>query len=580
VDSSSSYTFSSWRDRIPTWHQFIHGGHVYTSLERKLLAFALIIFIGSLIWTVVNQVNLSIVKNPVPGGTYSEGLIGQPQYINPVFATTSAVDTDLTRLVFSGLLRYDKNLDLQPDLAESIEISDDRLQYTVHMRSNLAWHDGTPLTAHDVKFTYDNIRNLEVGSPLESTFRNVVVETIDDSTLRISLSKPYSPFLHILTVGIIPQHIWDSIPRNQWKDSDFNLRPIGNGPWEFSTFKKDGQGNISSYTLRKNKYSHRQPNIEKIIFSFFKTEEAALSAFKARSIQGFAFGFGSTPSNQDIQSGVSYTELTTPATTGIFFNLSKTSPLEIKRVRQALQLAINHRDLTLDVLNGQVAPLYHALPKQLIPSDFKLSTIKSDKNAAEDLLNRAGWERIGAIRKNDDDETLSIELTVIDREPDKAVARSIQQDWQDIGVDAKLRLIRPVTAENIQHSILQERQYDALLFTTVYGATIDLYPFWHSSQRVYPGLNLAQLSDQNLDEIVTNLRIAPTDAERNSLLENALQEIDDLVPAVFLYSPQLVYAQSDKIRGMMNTRIAIPADRFNDIESWYVKNDYKLIRNE
>lgn len=569
-------TLHSWRHRIPSWQQLVYSGHLYSPLERTVLVLALVIFLFSLSWIIISQAGTTIVEKSVSGGTYTEALVGQPKYINPIFATASAVDTDLTRLIFAGLVKYNNDLEIELDLAENIEVNTDGTQYTIKLKDNLSWHDGEKLTANDIKFTYDSIRDIELKSPLAGTFENVVVEVLDDKTVRLSIAAPYASFLHILTVGIIPEHVWRNIPRNEWHDSDFNLRPIGNGSWQFSSFKTNSQGEIASYTLRKNENSHRPPNINKVIFSFFNSESAALSALKARAVHGFAFGLGRIPSEEDAQSGVTYSQLTTPASTAIFFNVGQTKVLESKRVREALQLAIDRRALTLEVLAGQVTPLYQAIPKQLLSNEIKLPTVQFDTKAAENLLDRAGWERIGAIRKNSADETLSLNLTVIDREPDKNIAKEVQKAWQSIGVDVTIQLIRPVTAENIQRSVLEQRNYDALIFTTVYGADIDLYPFWHSSQRVHPGLNLSQVADQNLDDAIIDIRRAQDTEAKNKALEDVIIRIDSLIPAIFLYSPQLVYAQSDKIHGMMSTQVAVPADRFNDVDNWFAESTYRL----
>lgn len=572
ISSNSNY---NWRNYFPSFRQLINSGHLFSAFERKIIVCALVVFLGSFSWTIVNHANASISSKPVAGGEYTEGLVGQPKFINPVFATTSAIDTDLTRLVFAGLMRYDNNLVLQNDLADKIEISENGTQYTITLKENLYWHNGDALTAHDIKFTFDNIIDPEVNSPLSVTFQNVVTEVIDDRTLRVSLPQPYKSFSHVLTTGIISQKIWDPIPRNEWRDSDFNLRPIGNGAWQFSTFKQS-QGELSSYTLRKNELYHTPSNIDKLVFKFFNTEEAAISALQARAIQGFAYSLGDAPDDNERQSGITYTQLSTPGSTAIFFNLGKTGPLENRRVREALRLAIDRRQLTLSFLNGKATPLYQLLPKHLLPSDIKLPATQSDAKAAEDLLDRAGWERIGAIRKNDDDQTLSIKLTVVDREPDKQVANFIQRAWQDIGVDVSLEIIKPVTAENIQKQILEQRSYDALLFTTVYGAEIDLYPFWHSSQRVHPGLNLSQLTDQSIDDLIIQLRQSKDETEGHKILERIITQIDEIVPAIFLYSPEFTYAQSDKIRGMMNTQISTPSDRFNSIESWFADRKFTI----
>lgn len=560
----------------PSWKQLVHSGHVFTGIEQRILQLAITIFLISTTWTILSQAGASLSIEPKSGGTYTEGIVGQPQFINPVYASASASDTDLTRLVFSGLYRYDEQLNLQPDIATSLEQNEAGTQYTIKIRPDIKWHNGEPMTAQDVVFTYQKIVEPEIESPLAVTYTGVVVEAIDDTTVRFSLPQAYPAFLHTLTTGIIPQHIWSNIPATDWRTSDYNIRPVGNGDWEFSSLKRAADGTITSYTLRHSQYARTSANIDKLVFKFFTNEDAAISALRARAIQGFAFGLGRTPTEQEEQNGIVYTPLNTPATTAIFFNLGASSNLDNSRIRNALSLAIDRKTLVIDVLEGRAQPLLHALPKQIIGDIKTATTPQFDPVAAGNLLDRAGWERIGAIRKNSADETLTITLTAVDREPDRSIARSVQQSWQNIGVDVSLSLIKPATAEVIQRTTLEPRAYQALVFTTVYGVIPDLYPYWHSSQRVHPGLNLSQVASQKIDDAIIAVRQAQTPEQYSDTLTKALNEIDSEQAAIFLYSPTMVYAQSDDIRGMMTTKIALPADRFNGIANWFADQSYKV----
>lgn len=312
----------------PSWKQLVHSSRVFSTLEQRVLQVAVVTLLISTTWTALSQAGASLVVQPTPGGTYTEGLVGQPQFINPVYASASAADTDLTRLVFAGLYRYDEHLQIQPDLATSLEQNPEGTSYTITLRTDAKWHNGEPLTAQDVVFTYQKITDVEVESPLAATFQGVVVEALDDKTVRFSLPQPYPAFLHTLTTGILPQHIWSTIPSKDWRTSDYNIRPIGNGDWEFSSLKRANDSTITSYTLRHSQYADTPANIDKIVFKFFTSEDAALSALRARAIQGFAFGLGRFPTEQEEQSGITYTNLTIPATTAVFFNLGTSSVLD------------------------------------------------------------------------------------------------------------------------------------------------------------------------------------------------------------------------------------------------------------
>jgi ABC-type transport system substrate-binding protein len=145
---------------------------------------------------------------PKDGGTYSEALIGQPKYVNPLFSSINDVDSDLTKLVYAGLFNYDKNQKLAPELAEKYTISPDKKIYTISLKDSLRWSDGEPITADDVMYTFEMIQNQETGSPLYISFQGIQIEKIDNKTIRFTLKEPFAPFLHSLTVGILPEHTW------------------------------------------------------------------------------------------------------------------------------------------------------------------------------------------------------------------------------------------------------------------------------------------------------------------------------------------------------------------------------------
>jgi peptide/nickel transport system substrate-binding protein len=174
-----------------------------------------------------------------PGGTYIEGLVGSPRFINPILSQTNSVDGDLSRLIFSSLLIYDKDHQLVGDLAENYEISEDQLTYTFYLKQNVKWHDGESFNADDVVFTVSSLQDPEFKSPLRRRFTGVVCEKIDDYTVKFTLKEPFAPFLSMLIFGIIPEHLWYSIPAANADLNELNKKPIGTGPWKVASFKKD-----------------------------------------------------------------------------------------------------------------------------------------------------------------------------------------------------------------------------------------------------------------------------------------------------------------------------------------------------
>src|SRR6266404_2246694 len=204
---------------------------------------------------------------PVPGGLYSEGLIGSFTNANPMYAT-GAADTAVSRLVFSGLFKYDAKNRLVGDLARDYKLNESLNRYTVHLKTGIKWQDGSPVTASDIVFTYKTIQNIEAQSPLYSSWQGIIVSKLDDYTVNFDLPNALSAFPYSLTNGIVPQHLLKNIPVEQLRSAPFNTQPVGTGPFEWKFIEVSGnspdnrQQRIS--LAANNHYSSGRPLLDGI----------------------------------------------------------------------------------------------------------------------------------------------------------------------------------------------------------------------------------------------------------------------------------------------------------------------------
>src|SRR3989344_3589900 len=176
---------------------------------------------------------------PVAGGTFREGIVGTFTNANPIFAQ-SEVDASASRLIFSGLFTLNSRGELVPDLADKFDLDETETVYTVYLKDNIKWHDGRPLTAKDVVFTYKTIQNPEAKSFLESSLKGVIVKERGEKTVTFALSNSLSGFPHSLTTGIIPEHLLKDIEPSQLRSSSFNNQePVGSGPFSFQAVEVD-----------------------------------------------------------------------------------------------------------------------------------------------------------------------------------------------------------------------------------------------------------------------------------------------------------------------------------------------------
>lgn len=347
--------------KIPRFAQLQHLKKILSPLERRILRFCLLFFCIGVVW--FGLIARQEYRTAVPdyGGRYAEAIVGSPEFVNPIFSSLNEVDVDITRLVFSGLMRHDKDQVLVPDLAANYTISDDKKIYTVKLREDVYWHDGEPFTARDVLFTFDAIKNRKTNSPLYISFQGVAVEMLDDYTIVFTLKKPFQPFLSTLTVGILPEHVWSSIPVEQYHLTQLNLQPIGTGPFVFEELAKDETGFVFRYQLKRNEaYYDALAFLEKVVFRFFgeyETDLGAIHALRQKKVDGLHF-VPSHLKDQVKRKHVNIHTLQLPQYTALFFNEKSNDFLGKKNVRKALGYALDKERILRETLGGEGRILY------------------------------------------------------------------------------------------------------------------------------------------------------------------------------------------------------------------------------
>ena len=236
--------------KLPTIHQWQKLPSVLNKKERYfIIGFAILAILSCSSWIIVHRLNTTVVA-PAYGGSFSEGIVGNPQYINPILSQANDSDRDVTELIFSGLTKYNSKGEIVPNLAEKYSIGDNGKLYEFFLRKDVKWHDGKPFNADDVIFTINTIQNPDFRSPLRVNWVGVEVERVDDYTIKFTLKNAYAPFLANTTIGIIAKHIWEKIPSTDFSLSPENLNPVGTGPYKLNKIKKDNEGFINYINLK------------------------------------------------------------------------------------------------------------------------------------------------------------------------------------------------------------------------------------------------------------------------------------------------------------------------------------------
>ncbi|XOB41106.1 MAG: ABC transporter substrate-binding protein [Candidatus Nealsonbacteria bacterium] len=383
----------------PSKNQWLQFFKTLSSKERKVFIFFGSLFLFSFIFLSVGFYVKNTEIVPALGSSYIEGVVGFPRFINPVYASLSNADKDLTELIFSGLMRYDENGQLALDMAKDYQVIDNGRIYEFYLKDNLVWQDGRKLTADDIVFTIETIQNPDIKSPLRSIWLGVTVEKISESAVRFTLKNSSSIFLENSTFKIIPKHIWENVSAKNFSFSPNNLKPVGSGPYKFQDLSQDNEGKITSVNLIKNVlYCNEGPYISKISFKFFETEEELIDAYKKDQIKGFSVNSPNNISFCDISSnGLSKCNdsnlysLYLPRYFAVFFNQNNSKVLSDENVRMALSYGTNKKELIETLFLDHGKEINSPILPDIYGFQEPTKVYEFDIEKAKDILEKAGF---------------------------------------------------------------------------------------------------------------------------------------------------------------------------------------------
>ena len=545
--------------KIPSGQQLKHLNKFLNPRENLVLKICLLVLVVNAIYLSFVFLKKHLQYTPIIGGDYSEALVGYPKAINPIYAANRDVDADLSRLIYSSLFVYDKNGNLVNDLTDSYTISNDAKEYTINIKKNVNFHDNSKLTVDDIIFTLDLIKNPNYHSPYNSALSSVTAEKINDYTIKFTLSEPYSPFLELLSFGILPKNIWKNVNPQSILLFELNLKPIGSGPYKFKSLVKNKNGDLKEYHLTLNdSYYGQKPYIKNIIFKFFIDYVEATRALNDNQVNGLSY----LPYNggKDLLAKNSLTihELVRPQIFSLFFNKDKIKLLDDKLVRVALAQSINKNELVKDIFSNAYQVADGPIPASNFAYDNQLKKYEYNPGPAADLLRS---------------KALSLTLSIIDRPGNLAVAEKIKGYWEMAGLHVTIKVVPVEQVPNL----IKNRDFEVLLYGESVGGDPDVYAFWHSSQISSKGLNLASYNNPEVDKLLVAGRVTTDNNERKVLYQKFQEILNNDFPAIFLYAPTYSYVQDKTIKGYDSTMIIEPADRFSGIASWYLKTKSKLI---
>ncbi|HEX9153748.1 MAG TPA: peptide ABC transporter substrate-binding protein [Candidatus Saccharimonadales bacterium] len=511
------------------------------------------------------------VPSPIAGGTYTEGVLGAYTNANPLYATAPA-DVSVSKLLFASLLTYDENNNLVGDLASDWSVDDRGNVYTVHLKPNLKWHDGEPLTADDVLFTYQVIQNPDAQSPLNPSWQGIKVGKLDALTVTFTLPNQLSSFPYSLTNGIVPMHILGKEDMGSLRTLSFNTtQPVGAGPFMFSALEVTG----SEVNDREERialdsfpqYHAGKPKLDRFVVHAFRSEQRLVESFEAKDINAIA-GLTKMPDELEDDKSVRAYNLHLTAAVMTFFKMSE-GVLSDKSVRQAL---VRATDTGAIIKNLQYATLPVREPLLQNQLGYNPAYAQASYNVAESeaLLDGAGWKMGKDRLRHKGDQTLRFALTVQEDSEYADVARMLKQQWRIVGV--KVDIVEQNTADF--QTALASHSYEALLYGISIGKDPDVVVYWDSKfadVRAENRLNFSEYKSEVADAALQAGRTRSNPALRVIKYQPFLQAWRDDAPAIGLYEPRFLYITRGPVHGLSEHDINAGVERFSNVSNWMIR---------
>ena len=528
---------------------------------------------------ILNSINqYYMVSVPLRGGSISEGVIGTPRFINPILAFSDA-DQDLVALVYSGLMRKSPDGTLIPDLAEKFEMSKNGLTYTFTLKDKIYFHDGLPVSANDVLFTINKVKDPIIKSLHKTNWDGIGVERVDEKTVKFTLKQPYASFLENTTLGIMPAYLWEGTPMEL---NNANTNPIGTGPYMINRANKQSNGIIDSYELASfKKFTLGQSYITDITLNFYPNEDEMIQALVNQTVEQIS---SITPQNAQKLKEKNYQvkSAVLPRVFGLFFNQNQNQIFTDKTIIAAINQVIDKNRIVREVLFDYGAATDSPIPPnmkayQKLKKENKILREEVLKKVQNDLT-KAGWKvgQDGFLEKTKTEKgkkvNTKLEFSIsTGNVPELAKsAELIKQDLGDIGMKVDIKTFE---IGNLNQGVIRPRQYDALLFGEIINQESDLFAFWHSSQRHDPGLNVAMYTNVKVDKILEDAFVTIDEQARIKKYAQFEEEIKKDIPAVFLYNPDFIYVKSKNLEKFSVDYINSPSNRFLNIYLWYIKTE-------
>ncbi|MFC1624506.1 peptide-binding protein [Candidatus Omnitrophota bacterium] len=478
------------------------------------------------------------------GDTIVNGSIGEPRTFIPILASDSASGA-ICGLVFNGLIKYDKDLNLTGDLAKEWEVSEDGLEITFFLQRGVRWHDGEPFTSKDVEFTYKSLIDPDVRTPYSGDFRMVKrLEVIDDYTLKILYEEPFSPALSSWGMNIMPKHLLEGEDLN---NTELARRPIGTGPYKFKAWKTAESVELIS----NHDYFEGRPYIDRYIYRVIPDQATLFLELRAQGVDSTSL----TPIQFERQTESkffkkNFQKFRYPSFGYTYLGYNLKNPIfQDLGVRQAINYAVDKEEIIRGVLlglgrvaTGPFIPESWAYNKEVKPAEYSPQKARS-------LLKDAGWEDAdgdGILEKGN----LEFSFTVITNqgnEQRKMTLEIIQRRLKEVGIEVKIKVIE---WSAFVSEFIDKRRFDAVVLGWSLSPDPDMYDIWHSSKTKEGEFNFVGYSNPEVDKLLIEGRRTFDQKKRREIYHRVHEILYEEQPYLFLYVPDSLPILHSRFKGV------------------------------
>ena len=486
---------------------------------------------------------------PAYGDTYIDSLLGDISSLIPTI-TSDGSSHSVGSLIYSGLVRYDKNLAPEGELAESWTFSPDCRRLTFRLRPGVKWHDGAPFTADDVVFTWKTIVDPKTPSPYKADYLDIErVETEGPGIVHVHYRQPYAKALTSWGTWMLPKHLLERYVREgRIREAPENWNaPVGTGPYRFVS-RKAGERIV---LVANPDYWEGRPNLSRVVYRVIPSQATTFLELKAKGVDSAALTALQYKRQTDYPAFKrAYAKFHYPSNAYTYFGFNLKDPrFADRRVRQAFAHAINKRELIDGVILGMGRDATGPYKPGTWAYTDRVKTYPYDMAAARRLLAEAGWtERNGDGILVKDGKPFTFEvLTNQGNDERKKIAEILQSQLRELGVGVEIRILEWAA---LLKEHIRKRRFEAVVLGWGTGVDPDQFVIWHSSQMASDQMNHIGYSNPEADAALEQGRAACVQAERVKHYHRLQEILAEDQPIVFLYFREALPVVSSRIYGI------------------------------